>query len=223
MVEFKRVLLGALLVLGGCGGGSGNAPATTGSSAKQASYAFASPYAQFVSAVSTTNLTVSGACSGTATSNISAPVSMTFQGTSALAATQTIEFSNCSSLESTRTIYYNDQMQQVGFSISGGEFGVAQAPLNMPTQVSAGSSGDIGAFNVWTDSTMSVPNGTLTVSYTVQALSSTSVLVVITKQSFGPAGALFQTENYEYAVNAQGMLSVDAFDYVTANVLITAS
>jgi len=152
----------------------------------------------------------------------SLPTPVVFQGASSLAITQTIASTDCPGLNNIRTLYYDSQLSQTGFNISGGEFGVAQAPIVLPAKIQSGSSGALGTFDVWTDSSMSVPIGTLVASYRVQALSSTTALITITKQSYNLVGALTETDEYEYQITTQGTVSVSAFDYVSANILMTA-
>ncbi len=43
-----------------------------------------------------------------------------------------------------------------------------------------------------------------------------------TKQSYNVLNALTETDEYEYQISTKGTVSISAFDYVTANILLTA-
>jgi hypothetical protein len=214
-----------IILLGGCGGGGGGsttaAPMAPAPMAQ--SYPLQSAFANYVTRGYSTNFSVSGNCTGSATLVGSATTPGTFQSASALVGTQSIVFTACPALNATRTLYYDGQDSQIGFSISGGELGVARAPLAMPKSVVVGDTGTLGTFDTWSDSTKTTPTGTLVVTYEVLPDTSTTVLVDLIKKSYNVSAVLIETDEYRYRISPSGAFTPASFDYVTASILITAN
>lgn len=207
MTIYRSMTLLCAFFLASCGGGGGSSSEKPASSAAAVTFPLARAFAAFVEAGSTTSYSATGACTGTVTIIISAPVPTTFAGASALAASQSVSSVGCPGFTNQRTLYYNTAVAQVGFDIVGGLYGVAQSPLSMPATVVAGSSGPLGTFTVWTDSSQTVPAGQLVVTYAVAADTSNAALVTLTKVLVNPAQVATETDQNQYRISTSGDFS----------------
>lgn len=203
----------------GCGGGGSSAVATT-------------PPATFdlqtgVSGLVTNGQTVAVTLSGTAIDN-GTSVPFTGSGTFTLAPGASTSFNGEGALSQAESISgtVSAAGQSVPYSLSvtdyyatgddaflgetgGNEYDVAQAAFAYPATVMAGSSGVLGTTSDYTDSTMSVSQGTTQVSYAVTAVSgsSSSVMVAITEQVHDTQNNLVETDVTNYNLTTAGALT----------------
>ena len=208
----------AVSALNGCGGG-GSSVAT----APPASFDLQAGIAGLVSNGQTATVTLSGTAtaSGTAvpftgsgTLTLAPDASATFNGEGALSQTQTISGTvsadGQSAPYSSSLIDYYATGDYAFLGESGtSRYDVAQAPFEYPTVVMAGSSGTLGTVSDYSDSTMSVSQGTTQVTYAVTAVSgsSSSVMVAITDQVDDTQNNLVETDVTNYNLTNTGVLT----------------
>jgi hypothetical protein len=216
------MILAAALAAGalnGCGGGGGSAVATT----PPTSFNLQAGISGLVSSGQGASVALSGTAiaSGTAvpftgsgTLTLAPGVSTSFNGEGVLSQTQSISATvsaagQSAPFSSSVTDYYaNGDDAFVGESGSNG-YDVAQSPFEYPATVMAGSSGILGTTSDYTDSTMSVSQGTTQVSYAVTAVSgsSSSVMVAITNQIQDTQNNPVETDVTNYSLTSAGVLT----------------
>jgi hypothetical protein len=214
----------AASVLCGCGGGSGGSDVA--STPPAATFDLQTGIAGLVMNGQTASVTLSGSAvvsgssvpfTGTGTLTLAPGVSATFNGAGALSQTETISGTVTAAGQSAAysssavDFYATGDGALVGETEpSSGEYAVAQTPFSYPASVMAGSSGVLGITSNYTDSTMSVAEGTTQVSYTVTAVagSTSSVMVAVTDQLYDTQSNLVETDVTNYSLTDSGVLAL---------------
>jgi hypothetical protein len=220
----SKIVLVVLLAsaLAGCGGGGASSVAAAPSAA---TFDLQTGIAGLVMTGQTANVTLSGTAvvsgssvpfTGTGTLTLAAGASATFNGEGTLSQTETISGTVTASgqsapYSSSAVDYYaTGDSAFVGETIPAtGEYAVAQTPFTYPATVMAGSSGTLGVTSDYTDSSMSVAEGTTQVSYTVTAIagSTSSVMVAVTDQVADTQGNNVETDVTNYTLSDGGALA----------------
>src|SRR5579859_4641724 len=145
------------VLLAACGGGGGG---SSGPVASANAFNVLAGYQNLVASGQSTNLAVSGSCTGSASlARGPANTAATFESVSGFSATETIvvNLSNCTPVSSTQTTtqYYDVNYIPLGFSILGGDYGVWASPPAIPATVHVGDSGVLGTTDEFSDSSKS--------------------------------------------------------------------
>jgi hypothetical protein len=211
----------AAALLTACGGGGGGGT-PTGPVTSTNTFNFASGYQRLTSAGMSKTFTLSGTCNGTMTITISpANTSTTFEGAPALSATRvtTMSLTNCTPTTSvdTETDYFNTDYVPRGYSVQGGEYGVATSLFVLPTAVRVGDAAVVGSENKYSDSTKVTPTGREDISYVVEPDTATTAIVNLIIKHYNNASTLTQTLQQRYRVAADGALTPISLDVQFAN------
>lgn len=223
-MKFQNILAFTLssAFLAACGGGGGGATTPTGPVASSLSFPMQSGYRALVANGLSKSFTISGTCSGSGNkSSSAATTAATFEGVTGFSATSTttISFTNCTpaSTAVTSTAYFDSNYDPRGFSAVGVNYGVYQTPLVIPITVTVGGTGTLGTENLYTDSTKATPNGSIVLSYVVEADSSTTAIVNLIAKIYNASGTLTATEQDRYRITATGALAPTSIDIQYAN------
>ena len=160
---------------------------------------------------------ISGTCSGSGNKSSSpANTLATFEGTAGFSATSTLtlSFTNCTpaSTTVTSTAYFDSNYDPRGVNSVGVNYGVYLTPLVIPTSVSVGATGVLGTQTLYTNSTKATPNGTVNLSYVVEADTSTTAIVNLIAKIYNAAGTLTATEQDRYRITSTGALTPTSID-----------
>jgi hypothetical protein len=218
----KVTIIAAALAAGalsGCGGGGGSAVATT----PPASFDLQSGISGLVTSGQSVAVTLSGTAiasgssvpfTGSGTFTLAPGASTSFNGEGALSQTETISGTVSAAAGSVPyslsvTDFYATGNDAFLGETGSNEYDVAQAAFAYPATVMAGSSGVLGTTSDYTDSSMSVSQGTTQVSYAVTAVSgsSSSVMVAITEQVHDTQNNLVETDVTNYNLTSAGVLT----------------
>jgi hypothetical protein len=211
----------ATLVACGGGGGGSTPAAATGPVTSTLTFPIAAGIrAQTVSGLSK-NFAVTGSCTGNGTRTSSAANTVaTFEGVTGFSSTSTMTITvaaPCNSIAQTSTSYYDTNYTPLGFNSIGVNYGVyAPAPV-YPTTVTVGSTATIGTETLYTNSSKTVPNGTVSQSYVVTADTATTAIVNVISKSFTTGGTLTSTEQDYFRVDASGNLTPLSIDLLYSN------
>jgi hypothetical protein len=225
--SLRTVIAAALaLTLIACGGGgSGGNGTPTGSSSGGGSqtYNLQAGIANMVAHGLTVNVTFSGtvqvngtstAVTGSGTYTLAAGVSATFNGTAATSQTQTLAgnvMADGQSIPVSQSVtdYYAASNSAFLGQVASGEYDVAQAQFEYPTSIEGGMSGTLGTVLRYTDSTMSVPQGTSQTTYAVTAATTQGgpLGVAITTKSYNTQNALVETDTTNYTMTSSNVIS----------------
>jgi hypothetical protein len=218
-------IIGAALAAGalhGCGGGGGGSSIMS-TPPPAATFNLQEGIAGLVMNGQTASVALSGTVvnsgtsvpfSGSGTYTLAPGTSTSFNGEGALSQTQSISATVTAAgvsepISLSVTDYYATGDDAFLGETGSSEYAVAQAPFQYPTTVMVGSSGTLGTTSDYTDSTMSVSQGTTQVSYAVTAVSgsSSSVMVAITNQVEDPQGNALETDVTNYNLTDAGVLT----------------
>jgi hypothetical protein len=224
MTRVSMIVVAALLAgaLNACGGGSSTLATTTPAAA---SFDLQTGVTGLVASGQTATVALSGTAivsgssvpfTGTGTLTLAPGVSATFNGEGTQSQTEMIS-GTVTEAGQTGTIptsvvsdYYANGTGAFVGETGSNEYDVTQAAFTYPTSVMAGSSGVLGTTSNYTDSTMSVAQGTTQVSYTVSAVSgsTTSVMVAITDLVYDTQSNLLETDVTNYTLTDAGVLAL---------------
>jgi hypothetical protein len=200
------VMLSTTLV--GCSG-SGGGGISAGPVVSTHSFPLGSAYRSMITNPSTYNFNISGSCNGTGNiSTAAANTSVIFETIAGYAAAQTVtmNFTNCTptSTALTGTNYYDLNYDPLGYSISGGEYGVYLNAPNFPGSVRVGDTGTIGTITVY-DSTAN-EDGVDVVSYVIEPHTASTAIVNFITRSYDIDNNLLLTEQDRYLLRTTGAL-----------------
>lgn len=224
-MNYKTILTLALSTafLAACGGGGGgDTPPATGPAAATLSFPMQSGYKALVASGLAKSFTISGTCSGSGSKSSSpATTAATFEGVVGFSATSTvtINFSNCTpaSIAATSTVYFDTNYDPRGFNTVGVNYGVYLTPIVVPASVTVGGTGTLGTQTLYTDSTKATGNGSVVLSYVVEADTSTTAIVNLIAKIYNATGTLTATEQDRYRITATGTLTPTSIDIQYAN------
>ncbi len=212
------------VALSACGGGSPSSTTTPVTSTL--SFPAQSGYRAMVANGGTTNYTISSTCSGTENVVRSTPVSATFEGVAALAvtATTTVNYTQCTAASgtTTSTIYYDTSYANVGMS-SSSQYVVLATPPVLPTSVKVGDTGTYGTANIYANSSKATLQGRFVLSYSVEADTENTAIVVFITKRYDASSVLQWTEQDRKRIVSSGTLtpvSIDRQSNVSADHLI---
>ena len=224
--SLRAVIAAALaLTLVACGGGgSGGSGTPTGSSSGGSqTYNLEAGIANMVAHGLTVNVTFSGtvqvngtstAVTGSGTYTLAAGVSATFNGTAATSQAQTLAGNVMAAGQSipvsqSVTDYYATSNSAFLGEVASGEYDVAQAQFEYPTSIQGGMSGTLGTVLRYTDSTMSVPQGTAQATYAVTAATTQGgpLGIAITTKIYNTQNALVETDTTNYSMTSSNVIS----------------
>lgn len=208
-------------ILAGCGGGGGTTsieppPGTT--------FPLQTAVVQYFSTGYQKTATISGTAvyggisfpvSGTATLSMTpaTTASAPFAGQTALTNTTSVSGSvsvngQTLSVASSSQGYMTTLFEPLGYTTST-DYCVAPTPGTYPSQVTLGQTGTIVIYNCYSDSSMSLPTGTETMSYAVKsANSTTSVIVSIIDSFVDTANQQTISGSTNYLVDTSGAASL---------------
>ena len=213
------------LTLIACGGGSGGGGSGTPTSSGGGSQSFnlQAGIANMVTHGLTVNVTFSGtvtvngastAVTGSGTYTLAAGVSASFNGTAASSQTQTLAGNVMAAGQSIPvsqnvTDYYAASNAAFLGEMGSGEYDVAQAPFEYPTSIEGGSAGTLGTVLRYTDSTMSVPQGTAQTTYAITAATTQGgpLGIAITTKIYNTQNALLETDTTNYTMTSSNVIS----------------
>ncbi len=211
----------ASILLAGCGGGGGTALPAAGTTF---------PLQTAMSALLTAGVTRSATVSGSALyQGVSVPISgsvtlsiLPMTQATVLFNAQTATYaifsvsgtvtvaSQTLSISSSQQTYFSTALQPLGYT-STGAYCVAGAPGSYPATVQLGDSGSIVSYACYSDSTMSVPVGTESLSYKVgPGVSSTTVTVSLIDTATTTSGQTSSSEIDNYLLSTGGTLSLSS-------------
>jgi hypothetical protein len=219
-IKAALILSVNIVLLAACGGGGSSGP--TGQVASTLSFPLQSGYRSLTANGASNNFTISGSCTGSGSRTSGAANTLTtFEGSSALSAasTLTLRFTDCTpaSVASTSTNYYDTNYIPRGFSSVGVNYGVYLTAPTIPTTVMVGNTGILGTETLYTNSTKTVRNGTVTTSYVVEPDTSSTAIINLIGRIYNASGTLTQTEQDRYRINATGNLTPVSADIQYSN------
>ena len=204
------------LALAACGGGGSDTPTpTTGATTTFPIAAAMASYARDTRTVPFT-LTGTGTSGGqtiavTGSGNIAATIiAGTFEGAPAqvrtLTTTGTVTAQGTSSTVSDRTVaFYDANYQALGSSTASG-YCVHSGITGLPASAKVGDTGTWYSATCYTNSTKSVRTGAVAVSYAIESLTATSVILKVTLK-FTPQIGTVTTQEIPYTITAAGAVS----------------
>lgn len=218
------VLSASLVLLAACGGGGGGGP--TGPISSTLNFPLQTGYRSLTANGATSNFTISGTCTGTGTRTVGAAnTTTTFEGTTALSAANTLTMTlvGCtpSSVGATSTNYYDTNYIPRGFSAVGVNYGVYLTAPTIPSTITVGNTGTIGAQTLYTNSTKTVGNGTDVSSYVVEPDTADTAIINLITRIYNAGGTLTSTEQDRYRINASGTLTPVSADIQYSNTSTT--
>lgn len=210
--------------LAACGGGGsgGTTAVATGPVTSTLSFPMQSGYRALVASGLTKSFTISGTCSGSGNRSSSpANTAATFEGVAGFSSTSTttLSYTNCTpaSTASTSTSYFDTNYDPRGFSSVGVNYGVYLTPLVIPTAATVGGTGLLGTQTLYTDSTKATGNGSIALSYVVEADTANTAIVNLIAKIYNVAGTLTATEQVRYRITSTGALTPTSVDIQYAN------
>lgn len=208
------------VLLTACGGGGGGG--SSGPVASTNAFNIGAGYQRFASAGMSKTFSINGTCSGTMTLTVGpANTSTTFEGSAALSATSVLSMAltNCNppSSVSTETRYYDTNFVPKGYSVQGGNYGVATSVFLLPVSAHVGDAAVVGSQNIYTSSTKGTSAGRQDLSYVIEADTATTAIVNLISKMYNASNILTSTEQDRYRVSADGSLSLISLDIQYAN------
>lgn len=202
------------VVLAACGGGGGGEASTGGNPGTVAStmtFPLSAARQALVTSGMTETYTVSGTCAGTATVSIAAATGgHTFNSVGGRLAgekTTMLDYSNCTDTTIVETDYYDTGYLRLGSS-SATQYREYAAPTALPATVKVGDTAMVGTMNTYTNSTKTVPTGTVSVSYAIEAETATTAIFNVTYKTYNPSGTLTLTQNDRFRISQSGPLKL---------------
>lgn len=208
--------LATALALAACGGGGSDtpAPATAATTTFPIAAAMAS-YARDTRTVPFT-LTGTGMSNGqtiafTGSGNVASTiVAGTFEGAPAqvktLTTTGTVTAQGTSSTVSDRSVAFYDANYQALGTSTDSSYCVLSGVVGLPTSAKVGDKGPWYSTTCYTNSTKSVRTGAVAVSYAIESLTATSVILKVTLK-FTPQIGTVTTQEIPYTITAAGAVS----------------
>ena len=204
------------LALAACGGGGSDTPTpTTGATTTFPIAAAMASYARDTRTVPFT-LTGTGTSGGqtiavTGSGNIAATIiAGTFEGAPAqvrtLTTTGTLTAQGTSSTVSDRTVAFYDANYQALGSSTASSYCVHSGITGLPASAKVGDTGTWYSATCYTNSTKSVRTGAVAVSYAIESLTATSVILKVTLK-FTPQIGTVTTQEIPYTITAAGAVS----------------
>lgn len=206
---------------GGGGGSSANGSTSTGGGSQD--YNLQAGIANMVAHGLTINVTFSGtvqvngtstAVTGSGIYTLAAGSSTTFNGAAATSQAQTLTgnlMADGQSIPVSESITDYNAASNSAFlgEVESGEYDVAQAPFDYPTSIEGGSSGTLGTVLRYTDSTMSVPQGTAQTTYAITAatIQGGPLGIAITTRIYNTQNALVETDTTNYTMSSSNVIS----------------
>jgi hypothetical protein len=158
---------------------------------------------------------VSTAFTGSGTFTRPPEVSATFDSTAAMSQTTTVAGTITAAGQTTAystsvTDYYASSDGAFLGEVSAKEYDVAQAPIEFPTILVAGSSETLGTLSRYTDSTMSVSLGTAQLSYSATAPvdPGSPIGIALTAKIFDTQNTLIETDVTNYTMTTSNVVSL---------------
>ena len=198
------------IAVAACGGGGGSA-APSGPVTSTSSFPVKSTFTSLVANGYSKTFTISGDCSGTGSKTAAAATtSATFEGVAGFSAVGTLTTSSatpCAASSATSfTSYYDTNYLPLGFNSVGVNYGVYLTPPVIPTSVMVGNTGIIGTVTLYTDSTKTVGNGRMDVSYVIEPDTASTAIVNLIGKVYNATPALIATEQGRYRIATTGAL-----------------
>ena len=226
----------ALTLVACGGGGSSGGTTTTGGSQ---SFNMQAGIANMVAHGLSFNVSLSGTVTvnGTSTSvtgsgmyTLAAGVSTTFDGTAAMSQLQTLSgtvTADGQSLPVSQSVteYYATSSSDFLGETATGEYDVAQAPFQYPTSIEGTSSGTLGTVLRYTDSTMSVSQGTAQTTYATTAPTTQGgpVGITTTTKIYDTTNTLVETDVTNYSMTTSNVISFVSASAQTQQGTLTAT
>ena len=199
------------MLLAGCGGDSPDpdAPVTL--------FRLNQAYKGWLTAGSTDNFSISGACIGTAKVVTSPATSPTFEGVPGYSSAQATSYAFNFCLPLTSVVagaaYFDAQDALLGDMTTGVEYAKAStAAAPLPLLVKVGDSAVYAKLTVYADSSKAVATGSRVMSYRVDADGPRSAFVTLVAQGYDNAGLLSYTEQIKFRITAEAGLAMTAVD-----------
>jgi hypothetical protein len=227
------------LLLSGCGGGGGGGAALTPGPPPAGSYDLQKGWAALITTGLTTTVSLSGtaiangstyAFTGTGTYTVGAAASGTFNGATvelqseSLSGTVTVS-GLTTPVTTTGTNAFEPGTSAILGQISGAEYDVAGAPLAIPASIGTAPV-TLGSLIRYTDSTLSVPEGTVQVSVAVTQVpvdTGSSEVVRFTFTTYDASHALISTDTYDYLLTEGSVLTFHGAGSQTAQGTLTVT
>ena len=206
------------LALAACGGGGSDTPTpTTGATT---TFPIAAAMASYARDTRTVPFTLTGTGTGTSagqtiavtgSGNIASTIiAGTFEGAPAqvrtLTTTGTLTAQGASSTVSDRTVaFYDANYQALGSSTASG-YCVHSGITGLPASAKVGDTGTWYSATCYTNSTKSVRTGAVAVSYAIESLTATSVILKVTFKVTPQIGTV-TTQEIPYTITAAGAVS----------------
>jgi hypothetical protein len=227
------------LALVACGGGSSGGTTTTTATGGPQSFNMQAGIANMVAHGLTFKVSLAGTVmvngastqvTGSGTYTLAAGVSATFNGTAALSQLQTLSGTVTADgqaipVSQSVTEYYAASNSAFLGETASGEYAVAQAPFQYPTSIEGTSSGTLGTVLRYTDSTMSVSQGTAQTTYTTTAPTTQSgpVGITTTTKIYDKTNALVETDVTTYSMTSSNVISFVSASAQTQQGTLTAT
>ena len=221
------VAIALALALTACGGGGGGgAPAPSGPVASTLSFPLraglntfrANGFSKTFNVTSTSPF--STGCNSTGSATITqgpANNASTLAGHPAVSAVAvtSLTFASCTSTASTTTNFYNPDYSDLGVVYGSGKYEIALTPFSIPNTVTVGSTGYVGRFTTYPNSSSTTSNGYQDISYVVGADTATTAIVTVVTSTYVLYISSYQlasTEQDKYRIDASGNLTLISID-----------
>ena len=206
------ITISTFMALAGCGGGGGGSSTTPST----ATYPLRSGYQALISQSEVNNFSITGTCTGSATQTRSAAAAATFEGVPGVSTTTTLtgSYSNCTpaSFASTGISYYDTNYKPLGAVTPGTDYAVYTTSSDLPTSVKVGDTAQFGSIDVYSSSTKQIKTGTRTLSYAVEADTSSTAIINLIAKGYNASNQLLYTQQTRYRINTSGQLTVVSLD-----------
>lgn len=209
--------LATALALAACGGGGSDAPAPA--TAATTTFPLAAAMASYARDTRTVPFTLTGTgmsngqtIAFTGSGNVASTiVAGTFEGAPAqvktLTTTGTVTAQGTSSTVSDRSVAFYDANYQALGTSTDSSYCVLSGVVGLPTSAKVGDKGPWYSTTCYTNSTKSVRTGNAAVSYAIESLTATSVILRVTEKLTPQIGAV-TTEDLTYTVTNAGAVSL---------------
>lgn len=225
----------ATLLLSACGGGGGGGSNTLGPP-PAGSYDLQAAWAALVTHGLTSAVSLSGTAiangspytfTGSGTFALSAGTSGTFNGSTAVLVTEsvsaTINVAGQSMLSTSSTEVFEPGTGAIAGQVNNAEYDVAGTPLAIPASIGTASV-SLGSLTRYTDSTLSVPEGTIQVSVAVTQVpldSGSNEVVRFTYNTYDASQSLVEVDTYDFVLTENSVLTFDGASAQTSQGTLT--
>lgn len=207
--------------LGACGGGGGGGGSSAPTTPPTTTFPIAAAFTALVTNGFQSSVNISGKAAGISVSGngtliYAAATSAMFEGQNALAQLQSFNGTvsgngQSGPINTSNTTYYDSNYNELG-DVESDEYSVVTAWHPLPASAHVNDSGDFDALTSYSDQTKSIVTGYSATSYSIDADSTTSVILHLIAKIYDANHALTETDHYRFRVDTNGNFSFVSAD-----------